>query len=190
MAELKTILLYVLLTSCVVKAVEYDYECDQIEDEGFYCTSDLKRVHDCVYVPEVHDFYLGRRNEFFCPAGTRCSCPLDSPCPTNKISEICKPFETLAPLVESFSMGFRWHRFHRSLNPHIEYIPDYEESHEGEVIRDVAEGRYFKKVYPHIGKIFQEPNRVLTRVRLYSQEVYYSCSSSIELLIRPHKKNL
>merc|ERR1712168_1469595 len=152
-------LLLLTLAPSLLEAVWYEQACTQIEDEGFYCTADLKRVHDCVYVPD--DMYLGLRREITCPEGTRCSCNLDYPCSSNRTSDICKPFETPAPFVESFAMNYRWHRFHKSLNPHVEDYQDYEESKGGEIIRD--KGGYFKKVGPDAELVVKRGDGLFTK---------------------------
>jgi len=160
--------MYLTLISLLLassSAEHYERECNQIEDEGFYCTADLKRVHDCVYDSEHHDFYLGLRNEITCPEGTRCSCSLDYPCPSNKTSDICKPFENIAPFVESFAMAYSWHRFHRSYNPHHPDYANYEERKEGEISRDIDEGRFYKKVGSDVELVEKKGDELFTKYK-------------------------
>ena len=64
--------------------------CNQIEDDGIYCTADLTSYMRCVYNPAY--YYLDKISETKCPPGTRCSCHLDRKCPNKKRLEedICK----------------------------------------------------------------------------------------------------
>ena len=101
-----------------------------------------------------------------------------------RTSDICKSFKSPAPLVKTYSMAYRWYRFHRSLNPHHEDYQDYEEIKYGEIFRDDVAGRFFRRHGEECELYVKEDNGVFSKVNhLYD----YLIALPMDKLVSTHR---